>query len=88
MKTSVMIYLISGMLMMAYAIVSVFFLRFWRDTKDRLFLLFAVAFVLLSVQRLGLSFMVTGTVNETWWYLLRVTAFLLILFAIVDKNRR
>jgi uncharacterized membrane protein HdeD (DUF308 family) len=79
---------VSGMLVMAYFVVSMFFLRFWRDTRDRLFILFALAFALLSVQRLVLTFTVTGTVGSTWLYFLRLFAFILIVFAIIDKNRR
>ncbi|HEX8155496.1 MAG TPA: DUF5985 family protein, partial [Thermoanaerobaculia bacterium] len=48
--------LVSGALTMGYAVVCLFFLRYWRDTRDRLFAWFAMAFALLAVQRLLLVF--------------------------------
>jgi uncharacterized membrane protein HdeD (DUF308 family) len=80
--------IIMGAIAMASAIVALFFLRFWRDTGDRLFVIFAVAFLLLGITRLGLAWSHTPAEGETWWYWVRLAAFLLILGAIVDKNRR
>lgn len=78
---------ISGMLATGYAIATLFFLRFWRETGDRLFAYFALAFALLLVQRIALA-VVVGWRGDTWWYyLIRLVAFLLIAAAIVDKNR-
>jgi hypothetical protein len=78
---------IMGAIAMASAIVALFFLRFWRDTGDRLFGIFALAFLLLGITRIGLvaSHLAEG---QTFWYWVRLAAFLLILVAIVDKNRR
>ena len=78
---------ISGMIMMGYIVAGIFFLRFWRDTRDRLFAMFGVAFFILAVQRVGLQF--DGVIHErtTVWYFVRLLAFLIILLAIVDKNR-
>jgi hypothetical protein len=65
----------------------VFFLRFWRDTRDRLFAFFAAAFWLL-----GLSWALLGLSSPTeetrpFIYAIRLVAFLLIIVGIVDKNR-
>jgi hypothetical protein len=79
---------IMGAIAMASAIVALFFLRFWRDTGDRLFAIFAVAFLLLGTTRLGLALSPEQSEGETSWYWLRLVAFLLILAAIIDKNRR
>lgn len=80
--------LVSGMLLAGYAIVALFFLKFWRRTGDRLFGLFAAAFALLALQRFGLS-LSTELTDEggEWMYVLRLLAFVLILYAIWDKNR-
>lgn len=78
----------SGVLVMGYAVSALFFARFWKDTRDRLFLYFAFAFALLAVQRGGLALSAVEGYSTTWYYLLRLFAFLLILAAIVDKNRR
>jgi len=64
---------------------SVFFLRFWRGTGDRFFLLFAGAFALFAVNRIGL--ISTSREHDVWIYVLRLAAFGLIILAIVDKNR-
>ena len=81
-------YFIMGSIAMASLIVAIFFLRFWRDTHDRLFAMFAVAFLLLGVTRLGLAVSDTSTEGNTSWYWVRLVGFLIILFAIADKNRR
>ena len=75
-----------GVLAMASAAVGAFFLRFWRRTHDRLFLIFALAFWLLGLNWLLLAF-VQADETRTWLYLLRLVAFCLIIYGIVDKNR-
>ena len=79
--------LVSGAIVMGYGVAGLFFLRFWRETHDRLFVIFAGAFWLLGVQRLLLVFSHDMVEDDTPLYLLRLLAFLLILGAIVDKNR-
>ena len=77
---------IMGATAMASFIVGLFFLRFWTKTQDRLFAVFAAAFWLLGLIRVGLAF--ANDANEAHYlYWIRLTAFLLILFAILDKNR-
>lgn len=77
---------IMGAIAMASAIVALFFLRFWRETGDRLFGIFALAFLLLGFTRLGLAASADAAEGHTIWYWVRFAAFLLILMAIVDKN--
>jgi hypothetical protein len=86
-STSMLAHVVSGAITMGYLVVGLFFLRFWRETRDRLFAIFAFAFWLLGIQRLAL--VLTGQVAETGtgFYLVRLFAFLLILAAIIDKNR-
>ena len=79
--------LVSGILVAGYAIAGLFFLRFWRETRDRLFGIFAGAFVLLAVQRLALALSSDPTGDQVLLYGIRLFAFILILVAIVDKNR-
>ena len=78
--------LILGMLVMAAAVVGTFFLRFWRRTHDRLFAIFAVAFFLLGLNWLLLAIYAGDEINSAV-YAIRLLAFVLILIAIVDKNR-
>jgi hypothetical protein len=75
-----------GAIAMASGVVAVFFFRFWRDTRDRLFAIFASSFVLLGVTRLGLAMSQKESEVNTYWYWVRLAAFLLILLAIADKN--
>ena len=82
---------VSGVLTAGYWIAALFFLRFWQRSRDRLFATFAAAFFLLGIQRIALA-SVSGVVGMhdvlLWPYLVRLAAFGLILWAIVDKNRR
>lgn len=79
--------LISGAMAMAYLVSGLFFLRFWKDTRDRLFLIFAVAFGLLAAQRTLLTALSEQADAHLPLYAVRLLAFLLIIAAIVDKNR-
>lgn len=81
-RTLLFVELLSGMLAMGYAVAGLFFLRFWRDSRDRLFAYFAVAFFLLSMQRILVTVYTSPSV-----YAVRLLAFVLILWAIIDKNR-
>lgn len=78
---------VSGMLIMGYLVAGLFFLRFWHETRDRLFGIFAGAFWLLGVQRGLLAIVETSPAGTIWVYGLRLLAFVLMLVAIVDKNR-
>ena len=78
---------ISGMLAMGYVVAGIFFLRFWRDTRDRLFAMFGAAFFILAVQRFGLEFVNDIPERATIWYFVRLLAFVIIIAAIIDKNR-
>ncbi len=85
---------ISGIYMTTFAFSGIFFLKFWRASKDRFFLYFALACWLISMERV-LLFFVQGysplpSVSEprTMAYVVRMFAFALILIAIIDKNRR
>ena len=78
--------LIIGALVMACAVTGVFFLRFWRKTRDRLFAMFAIAFWLLGLNWGLLAFIKSDEVQSAI-YIVRLLAFILILVGIIDKNR-
>jgi hypothetical protein len=67
--------------------VAAFFFRFWRDTRDRFFALFATAFLILSVNWLIVAMLHPSSETRPFFYLLRLAAFTLIIAAVVDKNR-
>ena len=75
-----------GAIVMACFTVGLFFLRFWRKTRDRLFVIFAIAFWLLALNWLALAFTEQDEVR-TALYVVRLLAFVLILVGIWDKNR-
>lgn len=79
---------ISGMIVMGYTVAAAFFARFWRDTRDRLFIFFAAAFAVLAIHRVSLAFADQLHFPETTYYVMRLLAYLTILVAIVDRNRR
>jgi hypothetical protein len=79
--------LLSGASMFASLVAATFFVRFWIDTRDRLFSLFALAFALLAVNRALLGLEVAREAHQ-YVYLVRLAAFVIIALAIVDKNRR
>jgi hypothetical protein len=77
----------SGVLLMGYSVAGLFFLRFWTETRDRLFAIFAAAFFLLAFQRFALAAIPEPEQDPVLLYSVRLVAFLLILWAIIDKNR-
>jgi hypothetical protein len=76
-----------GATAMASAVGGLFFLRFWMKTRDRLFLLFAIALWLMSINWLGVALVGRDEANLAYYYIIRLFAFGLILFGIIDKNR-
>ena len=77
---------ISGALVMGYLVAALFFLKFYKTTKDRLFGLFSAAFWILCAQRAALAISARTTEDATIFYVIRLIAFLIILYAIIDKN--
>jgi hypothetical protein len=84
--TDILISYLAGAVTLGYLVAGMFFLRFWRRTRDRLFLAFAVAFAFLSVNQVLSTFIGAGDENLVYAYVLRELGFILILAAIVDKN--
>ena len=80
--------IVSGAILMGYLIAGLFFWRFWRETRDRLFAILAVSFWILAVQRLLVAMAVSVFGSEAYLYSIRLLAYVLILYAIVDKNRK
>lgn len=79
---------LSGAVVMGFWLAGLFFLRFWVRTRDSLFLAFTIAFWLLGLGQ-GLQIFSDIPVEErSWIYVLRLTAFVLILGAVWRKNAR
>ena len=77
-----------GALSMGCAIVGLFLLRFWRQSCDRLFVFFAMAFWLLGLHWLGLAVVNPWIESRHELYLVRLAAFLVLVLGVVDKNAR
>lgn len=70
----------------AFLVCSLFFLRFWRRTRDGLFFAFSLAFLLLALQQFLTVFLGLPEEDRGWIYILRLIAFLAIIIAVVRKN--
>ena len=77
-----------GLLTMETVVAALFFLRSWRVSGERLFLYFALAFVAMATNWIGLSLVDPHRELVHYVSLLRLLAFMLIIVGIVDKNRR
>ena len=78
--------IVGGAILLSAWAIALFFFRFWRKMHDPLFAYFAAAFFLLGVERIVILATLTEVRPEI--YLIRLTAFILILLAIYHKNRR
>lgn len=63
-----------------------FFWKFYRQTRDTLFLAFAAAFSIEGLNRIGFLFIDTPNEGSPAIYVVRLLAFLIILAAIIRKN--
>lgn len=77
-----------GTLAMASATAGLLFLRYARITRDRLFLFFSAAFLVMALNWLGLAIIEPSNEDRYLAYFLRLIAFVLILIGIIDKNIR
>lgn len=77
-----------GALAMGFAASAAFFVRFFVQTRDRFFALFALAFTIMSLNQVMLAIFGEDSEYRSWLYLVRLSAFTMILLAIYDKNRR
>ena len=78
---------LSGAISLGFFAIGLFFLSFWRRTHDRLFALFAIAFFLLTIERIILVLVSPEYEFRLYIYLVRLVAFLTITAAIADRNR-
>ncbi|HWM47964.1 MAG TPA: DUF5985 family protein [Xanthobacteraceae bacterium] len=78
---------LAGATAMASFIATLFFLKFWRQTRDSFFLLFAIAFAIDAVSRFVLGLTQVSNETEPFFYLMRLVTFGLIIVAIIQKNR-
>lgn len=76
-----------GVIVTGSAIAAAYFARFWRKTRDPLFLAFAVAFLIEAGNRLAFLSLENPNEGAAGIYLVRLLSYLVILVAIIHKNR-
>jgi hypothetical protein len=76
-----------GVIVTASLTAAGFFWRFYRQTHDRLFLGFSGAFCIEGINRMAFLVIDKPSEGSPTIYLVRLVAFLLLLGAIVAKNR-
>jgi hypothetical protein len=79
---------LGGAIVMGFAVAALMFLRFFKRTREGLFLAFSGSFLLLGITQALLTLGDFADEERSWLYLLRLAAFLLILFAMFWQNRR
>jgi hypothetical protein len=79
---------LKGFIAMGYLIAASFFLKFWRESRDRLFVFFSIAFALLAFRHPLMALFGDDRENFLSLYLVRLLAYLVILAGIIDKNFR
>jgi len=77
---------VAGVIATGYLVAGVYFLKFWTRTRDALFLAFSVAFTLLALNQFLLAASNIPREEQSWIFILRLIAFVLIALAIVYKN--
>lgn len=68
--------------------VAIVFLRHWRRSLDRLFIAFAAAFGILAIDYAVLAVTRVGAEWRPYVFGVRLVAFGLILFGVIEKNRQ
>lgn len=80
---------LGGAIMTGCLVIALHFFRFWTKSQDRLFAYFAVAFLIFASERVViLMYGNASSENHAGLYLVRLLGFVLIMFAIYDKNKR
>jgi len=75
-----------GAISMASLTAAMFFLRFWKNTRDKFFLWFAVSFAIEGINRAALGLSQDPNEGQPFVYVIRFLSYLLIVIAIVSKN--
>lgn len=80
-----MISFLQGLNTMGFALAGLYFLRFWKQTRDVFFVWFAAAFWLLAANY-AIEGMFTFGPGSIFRFVLRLIGFALIIFGVFSKN--
>ena len=75
-----------GVIATSSMVAALYFLKFWKATRDGFFLAFAISFLLEGLNRTSMLLMDHPGEGSTWRYIVRLVSLLLILGAILRKN--
>jgi zinc transporter ZupT len=78
--------MLTGAIAMASTVIALFFVRFWRSTRDRFFLYFALSFGIEGAHRVYSALSFQDSEDSPLHYLIRLLAYGLIIWAILEKN--
>lgn len=67
-------------------VAALFFVRYWRSSRDKLFLWFAFSFALEGANRTAMTLAGQLSEAEPIHYSIRALSFILIAFAVIQKN--
>lgn len=81
-------YFMWGVLATGCLMVAIFFVHYWRSSRERLFVYFSAAFGLMTVQWVASALSGTDEEHHAYLLILRILAFICIIAGIVDRNRR
>jgi hypothetical protein len=83
---SLFLNMFSGAIAFGFCVIALFFVKFWRRTRDPFFGAFALAFFLMGAGRVFEAILRNANDENPLVYLIRSLGFLIIIFAIVQKN--
>ncbi|MBS0298073.1 MAG: hypothetical protein JSR45_17365 [Proteobacteria bacterium] len=86
MRSAQEIAFLGGMIAMGYVVAGLFFFRFWRRTRDALFVVFSLAFCLMGANQALVTLTAGEEENKGELYLMRLLAFVLIVVGVLRKN--
>jgi hypothetical protein len=78
---------VHGVLTTESLIATLFFAKYWRTTRDRLFVYFALSFFVMGLHWFGLAWVNDDLERWNYAYLTRLVAFGLIIGGIIDKTQ-
>ena len=76
-----------GAVIMGDVVAALFFVRYWKMTRDRFFLFFAASFLAVAVSRLVVDEGIPPLGHEALGYTIRIMSYLFIIGGILYKNR-
>ncbi len=75
-----------GAIAMGHLVVACFFVKFWRESRQRLFLYFACGFIVLTIHRTMFALTFGDPAWDTIPITLRLIGYLTILAGIIDRR--